>query len=78
MANTKLRTYITENFVNISALARSMGMTRQALTAKIDGKCKFNQGDLILIKEKLHLSDDQFVFLFFDQNGEKVSTKESK
>ena len=78
MANTKLRTYITENFVNISALARSMGMTRQALTAKIDGKVKFNQGDLILIKEKLHLSDDQFVFLFFDQNGEKVSTKESK
>jgi len=76
MANTKLREYISANFVNVSALARSMGVTRQSLTAKIDGKVNFTQADLLLIKDRLHLSDDVFVDLFFDSDVEKISTKE--
>lgn len=76
MANTKLREYISANFVNVSALARSMGVTRQSLTAKIDGKVNFTQTDLLLIKDRLHLSDDVFVDLFFDSDVEKLSTKE--
>lgn len=76
MANTRLREYLDKSFVNISALARSMGVTRQALAAKIDGTSKFNQADLIMIKERLALTDEEFLYLFFDDQDEKVSTKE--
>ena len=76
MANVKLQDYLKSNYVNISALARSMGVTRQSLQAKINGKNNFSQADLILIKEHLHLNDEQFVSIFFGQEDEKLSTKE--
>jgi plasmid maintenance system antidote protein VapI len=74
MANVKLQTYLKDNFVNMAALARSMGVTRQSLQAKVSGKTNFTQSDLLLIKETLHLSDEQFVSIFFTREGEKVST----
>lgn len=76
MANVKLQDYLKSNYVNISALARSMGVTRQSLQAKINGKNNFSQSDLILLKEHLHLTDEQFLSIFFGQQDEKLSTKE--
>lgn len=77
MVNTKLQTYIKDNYVNVSALSRSMGVTRQSLNAKVIGKVNFTQDDLMLLKEHLHLSDDVFMSLFFDREGEKQSTSEA-
>ena len=77
MANTKIQAYLKDNYVNMSALSRSMGVTRQSLNMKVQGKVNFTQSDLMLLKEHLHLSDEEFVAIFFDREGEKQSTSET-
>ena len=77
MANEKLQMYLKDKFVNISALSRAMGATRQSLTNKVNGKANFTQGDLMLLREHLHLTDEEFMDIFFDRGDEKLSTKES-
>lgn len=77
MNNTKLQDYIHQNCVNVSALARKMGVTRQSLTGKIKGDYNFSQGDLFMIKKALNLSDAAFISIFFTPDDEKLSTKEA-
>ena len=76
MKTIKLQQFIKDNYVNISALARSMGVTRQSLTAKINGKVNFTQVDLELLRRHLRLTDEQFMGIFFADEGEKQSTSE--
>lgn len=76
MTNTKIQQFIKDNYVNVSALARSMGVTRQSLNAKISGKVNFTQLDLELLRRCLRLTDEQFMEIFFAREDEKQSTGE--
>lgn len=76
MTNTKIQQFIKDNYVNVSALARSMGVTRQSLNAKINGKVNFTQLDLELLRRCLRLTDEQFMEIFFAREDEKQSTGE--
>lgn len=52
---------------NITSLAKAIGMPRESLSARINGKVDFSRSDMNVISDKLMVSP---VYLFF---GKKVS-----
>ena len=77
MNNAKLREVIQESGIKVSALADKIGISRQSLHMKLDGERNFNQGEIMALKTYLHLSDEQFMEIFFNDAVEHLSTKES-
>jgi len=77
MNNVKLKEVIQESGIKISALADKIGITRQSLYMKLDGERNFNQGEIMALKTHLHLSDEQFMEIFFNDDVEDLSTKET-
>lgn len=72
-----LKEVIRDNGVKMSFLADKIGISRQALHMKINGERTFTQGEIMALKTALHLSDEQFLQIFFDDDVEQISTKET-
>ena len=77
MNNDLLTEVIKDRCIKVSALADKMGITRQSLHQKLKGEREFGQGEILTLKNVLHLSDDQFMQIFFDDDVEELSTKEN-
>lgn len=76
MNNEMLKEVIRESGVKVTVLADKIGISRQALHMKLNGDRTFDQGEIMAIKTNLHLSDEQFMLIFFNDSVEETSTKE--
>lgn len=61
-----LRKYITDRGLKMKHLADECGISAQAFSAKMVGKSEFNASEMAVLKEKLGLSDSEFITIFFD------------
>jgi len=77
MNNEKLKEVIQDSGIKISVLADKIGISRQSLYMKINGERSFDQGEIMALKSNLHLDDEQFMTIFFNDDVDKLSTKET-
>jgi plasmid maintenance system antidote protein VapI len=75
MNNELLREVIKDSGVKVTALADKIGISRQSLTMKINGERSFDQGEIMAIKTNLHLTDEQFMQIFFNDDVDKLPTE---
>lgn len=75
MNNDLLKKVIQDNGVKVSVLADKIGISRQSLYMKLNGERAFDQGEIMALKTNLHLSDDQFMEIFFNDVVEEKSTR---
>ena len=75
MNNDLLKEVIQDNGVKVSVLADKIGISRQSLFMKLNGERAFDQGEIMALKTNLHLSDDQFMEIFFNDVVEEKSTR---
>ncbi|MEF2919621.1 MAG: hypothetical protein U0O22_04030 [Acutalibacteraceae bacterium] len=54
----------------IPKLAKEVGISNQAMYERFKGETQFKQGEIVIIKRLLNLSDKRIIEIFFD---EKVS-----
>ena len=71
-----LKKVIDENGIKLTSLADKMGISRQSLHMKIKGERLFDQGEMMSLKSILHLTDREFMTIFFGKRVDKVSTEE--
>lgn len=77
MNNVKLKEVIQNSGIKVSALADKIGISRQSLHMKLNGERNFDQGEIMSLKTHLHLSDDQFIEIFFSDGVDNLSQKET-
>lgn len=77
MRNELLREVIKDSGIKMSALAEKIGISRQSLSMKLSGERSFDQGEIMALKSVLHLSDAQFMQIFFNDSVDEISTKET-
>lgn len=75
MNNELLREVIKDSGVKVTALADKIGISRQSLTMKINGERSFDQGEIMAIKTNLHLTDEQFMQIFFNDDVDNLPTE---
>lgn len=75
MNNELLREVIKDSGVKVTALADKIGISRQSLTMKLNGERSFDQGEIMAIKTNLHLTDEQFMQIFFNDDVDKLPTE---
>lgn len=75
MNNELLREVIKDSGVKVTALADKIGISRQSLTMKINGERSFDQGEIMAIKTNLHLTDEQFMQIFFNDDVDRLPTE---
>ena len=75
MNNDLLKEVIQDNGVKVSVLADKIGISRQSLYMKLNGERAFDQGEIMALKTNLHLSDEQFMEIFFNDVVEEKSTR---
>jgi transcriptional regulator with XRE-family HTH domain len=67
MVNTsKLKGLMAEKGIKITVLASKMGISRQALSLKLNGKIRFSLKDVSAITGLLNLNRSQVDLIFFD------------
>ncbi len=77
MNNDLLKEVIQDKGVKVTVLAEKIGISRQSLYMKLNGDRTFDQGEIMALKTNLHLSDEQFMEIFFNDDVDKSSTKET-
>ena len=77
MNNDLLKEVIQDKGVKVTVLAEKIGISRQSLYMKLNGDRTFDQGEIMALKTNLHLSDEQFMEIFFNDDEDKSSTKET-
>lgn len=76
MVNTaKLQGLMRERNQTISSLSNLTNLSKTGLFNKIHGKVEFVCSEMQIIKQALHLTEEEFVQVFFSQNVELNSTK---
>lgn len=75
MNNEKLKEVIEESGIKVSVLADKIGISRQSLHMKLNGERNFDQGEIMSLKTHLHLSDEQFMAIFFSDSVDSLSRK---
>ena len=78
MQNEKLKKVIEEQGIKMSFLAEKMGISRQSLYLKLKGDREFDQGEILSLKNTLHLSDKEFLTIFFGKTVDNLSSKVEK
>lgn len=68
---SKLRGRIVERFGTMSAFADSMGITKQTLSKKLNGRSGLSQRDIECWSNQLGVSEDDLVSYFFAKNVSK-------
>ena len=61
----KLKGKITENGYNIKTLATEIGICETSLRRKINEKSEFSIAESLIIKDKLNLSNIDYLDIFF-------------
>lgn len=51
---------------NATMLAKAMGIYRQTLSQKINGKTDFTQSEIAAIKQRYHLTQEEIDQIFFN------------
>lgn len=74
MSFDKLKGKMTEKHMSQEKMAKSLGITVQALNAKLNGRSKFTLEEVVKITEILSLKDP--VDIFFTPNVPKMQQKE--
>lgn len=64
----ELETVIKDSGMMKSKIADKVGISRQALYLKLNGEREFTQSEVFRLKKVLHLSDEQFLKIFFNDN----------
>lgn len=62
----------------IESLAEFLGLARQTLSRKINGEAKFTLAELILIKKRYNLTDEEFIELCTKEAAEYEYTRSSE
>lgn len=65
MNTNLLRAKIIENGLNYSKIAEKLGINEATLYRKMSGKSDFNRNEIKVIKNELHLSNDEVDIIFF-------------
>lgn len=74
MVNTdKLNDAIKTAGLRKDGIAVSLGISRQALSNKINNKTEFRASEAKWLKDSLHLSSDSFVEIFFAREYDSQS-----
>lgn len=55
-------------------LALSCGVTMRTFNNKLNGRTKFNQNEIIVLKKLLNLSDSEIIEIFFEEEVDGLST----
>ena len=76
MNNDLLKEVIKDSGVKVTALADKIGISRQSLSLKLNGDRSFDQAEIMSLKTNLHLSDEQFMEIFFNDTVDSLSSKE--
>lgn len=63
----ELNAEIARNGLTIPRLATAIGISKKALYLKMRGITEFKRSELILLKDKLNLSDDRVNQIFFNE-----------
>lgn len=70
-----LNNEICETGMKITAVARNLGITREAFYKKLNNETEFKASEISAIQKILHLSNDRRDEIFFAENVELESTK---
>lgn len=74
MSFDKLKGKMTEGHLSQKSMAQNLGITVQALNAKLNGRSQFTLGEVVKITEMLSLKDPVDIFLIqASQNCNKTS-----
>lgn len=76
MNNGLLKEVINNSGIKTAFLAEKMGISRQSLHMKLNGERRFDQGEIMSLKICLHLTDEQFMQIFFNDGVDNLPTKE--
>lgn len=71
----ELETAIKDSGMMKSKIADKIGITRQALYLKLNGEREFSQREIFGLKQVLHLSDERFMQIFFNDHVDEVPTE---
>ena len=71
----ELETAIKDSGMMKSKIADNVGISRQALYLKLNGEREFTQGEVFKLKKVLHLSDDRFLKIFFNDSVGEMPTE---
>lgn len=66
----KLKAAIVENGLTQEKLADELGIARATFNNKINGKAFFTEDELTKMKNTLNLSNERFLLIFFDSEGD--------
>lgn len=69
MDGQKLRGRISAEGIKFCSVAGRLGISTQALYNKVNGVSEFSNSELATLKEMLHLTDQEFMALFFSAGG---------
>lgn len=75
MSFDKLKGKMTEGHVSQKNMAQSLGITVQALNAKLNGRSQFTLGEVVKITDLLSLKDP--VDIFFNPSVPKMQQNDS-
>lgn len=77
MTNTTLlKKKINESGLKIKFLAASCNVTERTFNNKLKGRTPFVQDEILVLRNLLHLSDDELTAIFFAEEVENSSTEE--
>lgn len=60
----KFRDYLKKRGVTYSSIANILGITCQAFSLKMHGKCKFKADELEILSNYLRMSDEEILTIF--------------
>lgn len=68
MTDTRsLRSTIDESGIKLKSISDSLGITYQALLNKLNGDTEFKVTEAQSLKDVLHLTDEDFISIFFEK-----------
>lgn len=67
----KLNNYLKSKNISVIEMAKDFGITKQALFFKLQGKRKFKADELCKIAIYTHMTSDEILDIFFDQQVNK-------
>lgn len=67
----KLNSYLKGKNISVIEMAKDIGITKQALFFKLQGKRKFKADELCKIAIYTHMTSDEILDIFFDRKVTK-------
>lgn len=62
---TALRERVNDSGMKLAHLAKQVGITRQALSYKLNGKRSFSMNEASHLGKALYMTDEEFIRIFF-------------